>query len=216
MPRTTQARKRSPKAPQTFGANGVFYTFPDEHSDQLQINIDFAQVLVPLNYYYADSLRVTLDEGLQIAILSFGRREQAVDKFADRIDVAMPTKALFGPIWMSFRPIEEAVDKILEASGVSAKPTPVAAPDSQAPTLFSNLIFLAAGDGESTFDFYHLSPRDLHLAKTQKKTMQLLPIVRVIMSSVLTKEFFNRLRPFAEKTTRPQPVADGSKRVART
>jgi len=215
LPRTTHRRKSSPKPPPTFGGNGVFFTFPDEHSDQLQVKIDFAQVLVPLNYYYADSLRIALDEGLQIAVLSFGRRDQAVDKFADRIDVAMPMKALFGPIWTSFRPIEEAVDKILEASGAAAKPTPVAAPDSQAPTLFSNLIFLAAGDGESTFDFYHLSPRDLHLAKTQKQAMQLLPIVRVIMSSVLTKEFFNRLRPYAEKATRPQPVADGSKRVAR-
>ncbi len=216
MPRTTHRRKSSPKPPPTFGSDGVFYSFLSENSDQLQINVDFAQVPPPQSYYYADSLCVSLDEELQMAILSFGRREERTNRFADRIDIAMPKKALLGPFWASTRPIEDAVDKILEASGISANARPIAVPESQAPTLFANMIFLAVGDGESTFDFYHMSPREVHLAKTQKKNILLVPTVRVIMSSVLTKEFFIKLRPHAESATRPQPVADGSKRVART
>ena len=216
MPRTKQSRRSSPKTPPTFGANGVFYTFVGENSDQIRINVDFAQVQEPLDYYYADSIHLALDEGLQTAILSFGRRDKAATHFADRIDVVMPTKALLVAFWESARPIEDAVDKILEASGLSAKSRAIAPPDSQAPTLFANMIFLAAGDGESTFDFYHMSPREVHLAKTKQKNILLHPIVRVIMSSVLTKEFFTKLRPYAENTARLQPVADGSKRAART
>jgi hypothetical protein len=52
------------------------------------------------------------------------------------------------------------------------------------------MIFITAGQGESSLDFYHLSPRDVHLAKTKKMDMQMSPIVRVILSSVLTKYFF--------------------------
>jgi hypothetical protein len=216
LSRKVETRKKNQKAPQTFGSNGVFYTFLHGEAGQIEIKIDFAQVLEPVNYYYADAIRIAIDEGLQMGILSFGRRDEATNKFADRIDVAMPMKALLGPFWISTRPIEEAVDKILDASGVSAKSRPIVPPEAQAQTLFANMIFLAAGDGESTFDFYHLSPREVHLAKTQKKDMHLIPIVRVIMSSVLTKEFFIRLRPYAEQAAKLQPVPEGSRRVAST
>ncbi len=65
-------------------------------------------------------------------------------------------------------------------------------------TLFANLIFMAVGQGESSLDFYHLSPREVHLAKTKKTDMQLAPIGRVILSSVLTKYFFELIRPLAQ------------------
>lgn len=215
MVRNIPNRKAPSKPAQSFGADGVFYTFTHGENGPIEIKVDFSQVAEPANYYYADSLRISVDDGQQIAALSFGRREGMTNTFADRIDVAMPLKPLLGPFWTSARSLEEAVDKILEASGITVKLPAMAAPETQAATLFANMIFLSAGDGESTFDFYHMSPRDVHLAKTQRKNIQLHPIVRVIMSSVLTKEFFNKLRPYVESGLRPQPVAEGNKRVAR-
>jgi len=89
----------------------------------------------------------------------------------------------------------------------------VSSPDSQATTtLFANTIFAAVGEGESTLDFYHLPPREVHLAKTQKRDMQIQPTVRVIMSSVVTKHFFDALRPHAERQSVP-PVMERSRRA---
>lgn len=215
LPRKPLTPKTASKPPEAFGANGVFYSFPQGEGGPIEIKVDFAQAPVPLNYYYADSLRISIDKSQQMAILSFGRREESTSTFVDRIDVVMPIKTL-GPFWVTSRHIEEAVDKVLQASGISAETGPMQDPKSLASTLFANMIFLSAGDGESTFDFYHMPARDVHLARTQKKNIDLLPVIRVVASSALTKEFFIRLRPHVENATKPASVAEGGKRAART
>ena len=151
-----------------------------------------------------------------MSLLSFGRRDTNTNKFADRIEVAIPMKSLFGPFWVSSRDVEKTVDMVLKASGVSApKPEPVSSPESLAPTVFANTIFAAVGETESTLDFYHLSPREVHLAKTQKKDIQLQPVIRVIVSTVLTKVFFDTLRPYAERGKGVPPVVQESRRAIR-
>jgi len=208
--------KKGPKAPQVFGKNGVFYTFPNDNQEQIQIRIDFSLVPSPPNYYYADSLHLRVDKEQRMAILSFGQRNQNTDKFSNRIDIVMPFKSLMGPFWLSSRPVEVTLDKLLEAFGIIGETRPISSPDTEAITLFANMIFLAVGDGESTLDFYHLAPREVHLAKTQKKEMELQPTVRVIISSVLTKHFFNTLRPHAEGASERLPALERSQRAART
>jgi hypothetical protein len=214
-PKNARAKK-SPKPQQVFGKNGVFYTFPHSNQEQIQIRVDFSQVPSPPNYYYADSLHLGVDQEQRMVILSFGQRNPNTDKFSNRIDVVMPLKSLIGSFWLSSRPVETTLDKLLEASGLTGETRPISSPDTEAMTLFANMIFLAVGDGESTLDFYHLAPREVHLAKTQKKDMELEPTVRVIMSSVLTKHFFNTLRPYAEGASDSAPVLERSTRAARS
>jgi len=214
-PKNARAKK-SPKPQHVFGKNGVFYTFPHGNQEQIQIRVDFSKVPSPPNYYYADSLHLRVDKEQRMAVLSFGQRNPNTDKFSNRIDVVMPIKSLMGPFWLSSRPVEATLDKLLEVSGLSGETRPISSPDTEAVTLFANMIFLAVGDGESTLDFYHLAPREVHLAKTQKKDMELEPTVRVIISSVLTKHFFNTLRPYAESASEPLPVLERSQRAART
>lgn len=146
-----------------------------------------------------------------MAMLSFGRR----GKFADRIDVAMPMAALFGTFWSSSLPIQDTVDKYLQTAQIEAVAPPDldAEPEAQVQMFFGNVIFAAVGEGESSFDFYHLSPREVHLAKTQKKDMRIQPVVRVIMSSVLTKHFFETLRPHAEHAQQNRVPAERSTHV---
>lgn len=209
-------KTRTSKPKQVFGSNGVFFRFLGEDGGPVEIRFDFGLVPPPAFYYYADSLLLNLDSALRMAILSFGRRDVKTNHFADRIDVVMPKKSLFGQFWASSRDVEGTVDKILDASGGSLpKFNPVALPESQAPTLFSNTIFAAVGEGESTLDFYHLSPREVHLAKTQKREMQIQPTVRIIMSSVLTKQFFDALRPHAELGQNEPPILERSRRAIR-
>ncbi len=206
-------KTKTRKAKQVFGSNGVFYRFLEQEGGPVEIRIDFGLVPAPPFYYYADSLLLKLDDELRMAHLSFGRRDASTNKFADRIDVVMPMKSLLGHFWASARHVENTVDKILQATGTVPKYQPVSSPDSQATTtLFANTIFAAVGEGESTLDFYHLPPREVHLAKTQKRDMQIQPTVRVIMSSVVTKHFFDALRPHAERQSVP-PVMERSRRA---
>src|SRR5690348_13945059 len=199
-----------------FGKNGVFYSFPRGDQEQIQIRVDFSQVPPPPNYYYADSLYIRMDKEQRMAVLSFGQRNEQAGNFFNRIDIVMPTKSLMGPFWVSSRPIEPTLDKLLEASGPGGEIRPISPPDTESVTLFANMIFLAIGDGESTLDFYHLPPREVHLAKTGRKDMELQPTVRVIISSVLTKHFFNTLRPYAEGGSHSLPALERSRHAARS
>ena len=67
-------------------------------------------------------------------------------------------------------------------------------------------------DGETGYFYAY----DLNEAKTQKADMQIQPTIRVIVSSVLTKHFFETLRPYAEGTSVVQQTLERSKLVART
>lgn len=209
--------KKNPKPAQVFGKNGVLYSFPRGNQEQIHITIDFSQVPSPANYFYADSLYVRMDNELHTSVLSFGLRNENTNKFLRRFDVVMPTNSVMGPFWASAKQIEPVLDRVLEMSRLTREARPISPPDPdpQVLTLFANMIFLAIGEGESTLDFYHLTPREVHLAKTQKADMQLKAIVRVILSSTLTKHFFNLLRPFAEGASNPALAPERNTRAVR-
>jgi len=76
-------------------------------------------------------------------------------------------------------------------------------------TFFANMIHMAVGEAEASLDFYHLSPRDVHLAKTRKANMQIQPVVRVIVAPVLAKHFFDQLRPHVDQRSTLQQVRGG-------
>jgi hypothetical protein len=215
-PKRPQKIASDPKPGKVFGHNGVIYRFPKGEGGPIEIKIDFGLVPAPINYYYADSLHLALDKNLRMAVLSFGRRNATTNKFADRIDVVMPEKSLLDQFWKSSLEIQRTLEKIFAVTGAPPKLQPVYIPESEATTFFANAIFAALGEGESTLDFYHMPPRAVHLAKTQKADIQLLPIVRVIISSVLTKYFFETLRPEAEAKATFQSVLEGNKRAARS
>lgn len=209
----------NPKGNKVYGSNGVFYKFPkgEGPGQPIEIRVDFAQVPEPQNYYYADSFFASFDEVQQMATLSFGRRDLAGANFADRIDIVMPTKSILGAFWQSIKQarVDETVEKILAAAGLVPHVTLLATPSDLAQTFFANTIFVAAGDGESTLDFYHLSPRAIHLAKAQRTDMNLSAAVRVIISSVLTKYFFDTIRSHADHAVESQPAQEGGRRAAK-
>lgn len=205
-----------PKPGQVFGKGGVLYRFPGGFDGPIQISLDFSQVAPPTQYYYVDSLHLRVDKEQRMAILSFGQRNENTDRFTSSIDVVMPANSLFGTFWASSREVEATLDKVLQSSGITAEVRPISPPDIRSVTLFANLIFAAVGEGETTFDFYHLSPREVHLAKTQRTDMHLQPTIRVIMSSVLTKHLFNTLRPYTERSTNSESALERNRSAARS
>jgi hypothetical protein len=202
------------EAEKVFGKNGVLFSFPQGEDGPVQIKINFASAPEPLQYYYADSVYVGADDELLMAILSFGRREANTNKFSDRIEIVMPAKALFVQFWSSARSVEGTVDKYLQGIGTGPKARSISAPETPpAATLFANVIFVAVGEGESVFDFYQLSAREVHFAKTQKKEMHVQPVIRVFVSTILLKHFFTILRPHAQEPTNVQAVEGGNIRA---
>ncbi|HXC34214.1 MAG TPA: hypothetical protein VNZ56_17185 [Verrucomicrobiae bacterium] len=217
-PRTHSRRSAKPKLRRVYGSNGVFYTFPEGEGEgkPIQIKVDFSQVAEPTSYYYADAVYVSMDTDNGMAVISFGRRDTDTGKFVDRIEIIMPVRSLLGAFWASITQarVEETVDKILAATGAVTKVRPIPAPPSEfAPSFFANTIFLSAGDGESSLDFYHVPPRAIHLAKERRKNIQLVPVIRVLASTVLTKHFFDILRNYLNNAIQP-PNQEGGRRAA--
>jgi hypothetical protein len=78
-------------------------------------------------------------------------------------------------------------------------------------TLFANTLFVVVGDGETSMDFYHLPPREIHLAKTQKVNMQIQPIIRMIVANGLAALFFDTIRPFTAEGAGRTPLLEEKK-----
>jgi hypothetical protein len=180
---------RKLKPPQVFGKNGVFFTFPQGEGGPININIDFSLAPPPESYYYADAVHLRVNENLLMVSLSFGRRKVDTNNFQDWIEVVMPVAAV-RQLSASTRDVEKAVDAVLKQMKTNLTTQTVSPVGPGGMTLYANMTFIVAGQGESSLDFYFLSPRDIHLAKTKKLDMQLMPVVRVIISTVVTKQFF--------------------------
>lgn len=202
-------KSKKPLSPEkTFGTNGVSYSFPAGEGGPINIAVNFARVPAPASYYYADAVFVKNDDGLMMSNLGFCRKTMSGDSIADRIDVVMPSAAL-RQFSLNAREVDAAVDQVLAQLGATRTVKPVFPADSGATTLFANMIFIVAGQGESSLDFYHLPPRDVHLAKTEKIDMQIVPIVRVILSSVLTKYFLELVKQLATGTSASDLLSGG-------
>ncbi len=217
MPRKKPNTLSAPKPGKVFGRNGVFYRMPKGPEGPLEIKIDFGQIPSPSGYFYADCLRFDTDSAMRMATLSFGLRGEQSEKLSERIEIVFPFNALLG-FWQSAIPIEETVDKLLQSYGSASEPAIIArgATDPKTPVavLFANILFMAAGDGETSLDFYHLSPREAHLAKTQRADMKLQATIRVIISTILTRQFLSLVKSFAERSAPGNPSQERNHSVA--
>jgi len=176
----------------------------------LQLRIDFGQLPEPALYYYADAIALKIDSENHMAVLGIGRAESTRDRFADRIEIVMPADKLFGDFWRSANDVRANLDQILEAQHWNIYPFRIEPPAGVVQTFFANMLFMAVAVGESSLDFYHLSPRQTFLAKTgQTQNMLVLPVVRVNMSTPLSKYFFSLLAPHAVASINPVREPDG-------
>jgi hypothetical protein len=212
MPRKLPKSSPPTKPTQVFGSNGLTYRFPSGSDGPIQISVDFSKIAPPAAYFYADCVRIDVDNQNRMATLVFGHRAESGDRLADRVEIVMPFNALFGTFWQSVKPIEQTVDKLLEGFGEIHEAPTIARGATErtkpAPPLFANVVFVATAEGETSLDFYHLAPREVHLAKTQRTDMNLQTTVRVIASTLLTKQLFNLIRPLAEPSAAGQVTSE--------
>jgi len=160
----------------------------------MQIKFDFSHLPEPSLYYYADCLAFRVDTDNQMVVLSLGRSAADRKSFIDHIEVVMPVDKLLRDFWKSARDIEATVDQILRAQDWLEFPFRMDPPTGPTQAFYANLLFMAVGIGESSLDFYQLSPRQIHFAKGGLlNEMQVLPVLRVAMSTPLSKRFLSEI-----------------------
>ena len=195
-----KTKRKSGAARKLYGKGAIRYSLPEGEKGPLQMHIDYTQAPVPEAYYYADAVSLDRDDDLGVAILSFGRREEGSAKLRERLDMVLPQAALFNLFWNSSRGVEQTVDqqvRRLPRKGIfEAVPTEV----TPRGTLYANNIFVSTAGAESCLDFYYLSPRAIHIARTHHTDIGFQPIIRIILPAVLLKYLFELLRPQAEQS----------------
>lgn len=187
--------KKSRKEARLYGKGAVRYQLPEGFNGPIQIKVDFRQAPPPPSYFYADSVGMAMNSDLLMATLSFGQQRTGGP---ERVDVVIPRQALLQVFWQSARGIERTVGEAISALG--AKVAESLVPETRpSVTLYANMVYMAVGPNEASLDFYCIAPGDIHFARTQGAEIGLQPIVRILMSIVLAKTFFNLLRPQAER-----------------
>jgi hypothetical protein len=185
--------KKKDKATALTPAQGAvrFEARPD---GTMQIKFDFSHLPEPTLYYYADCLALRVDAENQMVILSVGRSDAEHKRFTDHVEIVMPADKLLGDFWKSARDIEATLDQILRNQDWLEFPHRIEPPTGPAQTFYANILFMAVGIGESSLDFYQLSPRQIHFAKSGLlNEIQVLPVLRVAMSTALSKRLLSEI-----------------------
>lgn len=192
----SRVRIKKTRGTENRSAEPVRYSFPEGPSGPIAIQIDYALLPSPPNYFYADYVFVQREVQVGMASIQFGRTQH--QKIQSRVEVVLPESSLFGQFWNSLGSVESVIDKQLanrKQTGSVSKPS---LEPQRLTTLYANNAFMAVGAGECSLDLYYLSPRDIHLAKTRRMALTLHPIIRLIMPSLTVKDLLNQVRPYAE------------------
>ena len=192
MGKSKRVKKPSKSKPLTYGKGPIRYSFSEDGGLVLQLDLEKAPV--PENSFFANSISVHADFKLASVTLSFGRLAPESNRGLKQFDIAMPESTVFGRYLKSIEGMEKTVDKALSI----IKRTPIKSIEwsqaEQIETLYANHIYASTAGEESCLDFYYISPRDTHLARTQKANIALTPVIRITLSVVLFKHFCELIR----------------------
>jgi len=190
------------------GKGVITYSLPQGENGPLQLHLDMAQARIPDIFFYSNIVFLQADYNLASVRISFGRVVEKPAKSMRRVDIVMPESAISRYI-TSIKNIEGTVNKALER--IKGSPIKeVAQPETdQVVTLYANHIYASVSGEESCMDFYYISPRDLHIARTQKGNIALDPVIRVPLSTVLFKHLNELLYQQEKLKENPPKVESG-------
>jgi hypothetical protein len=165
-------------------------------SSMLEIGVDYSFAPVPDLRYDADYCDVA--ESRTGVVLSFGKLRARESQLRTKIEISFSTENFINAVWRNSRSLQEVVHKLSEGKTLAPIHEPL---DSDRVQCFrATNVFMAVLSSEAVLDFYYISPGDVHLARTKKKTeVALEPVVRVIVSTPLLYEFLEKCKPLAEK-----------------
>jgi hypothetical protein len=162
----------------------------------VELGVDYRQAEVPERFYSADYCEIQKARaGLS---LFFGKLIPGTSKLRTKIEVTFPEEMFLRQLWASSRDFHKTVQGVAEK--IDFPPLENVEDTDKVQTFRSNNVFMGMWGEESVMDFYYLSPRDIHFAKTQQRGAAALePVVRVVLSTALMFEFLEKCRHHVER-----------------
>lgn len=203
-----KAKPKKTVGPMYFGTGAVRYSFLEGEPASMALEIDWGKAPVPPRSYYSNMVALQKDDRHAVAILSFGRVAFDGDVVSQQIDIVISQVALFQTYWDSSRDLESTVESALSRLNLKPlEPMTSFSPVAES-TYYANILYSAVSGSEVTLDFYFVSPRDVHRAIKFHGDVSIVPVVRIIASMALLKQFLDLCRPH----TGDESIAVGSQK----
>jgi hypothetical protein len=165
-------------------------------SSLLEIGVDYSLAPVPHLHYDADYCEV--GQSRTGVVLMFGKLKSGTTELRTKVEIAFSIENFVKTVWLSSRAVHEAVRVLSE--GKRLAPLSRTADTEKVQCFRANNVFMAVLSSEAVLDFYYISPGDIHLAQSKKRTeVALEPVIRVVVSTPLLYEFLEKCRPLGEE-----------------
>jgi hypothetical protein len=186
--------KKNKKKHQNPGA--VRLLSPANPSAPIGISIDFRYVPAPETYLFADSVSIKNDKESGTTYILFGFFTPKKGSRQDCINIVMPSLSLYGQFLQSALQLEETLDNALKQVNLSIVQRPVPDTAEIGSTVFANVASVFIGSLDCSIDFYYMPIKDVHLAKQFGTSIDLAPVLRVLLPAGVLKYFLELCRPF--------------------
>lgn len=171
-----------------------------------EMNVDYQRAGVPERFYYADYCDVRRAR-FGFALL-FGKLISGTSRLLTKIEIGFPEQLFVKQLWGNTIEFQKTLAVIAEK--IPMTPLEIVEDTEKIQTFRANNVFMAMSDEEAVMDYYYLSPRDIHFARTQRKDeLGLEPVIRVLMSTGLMIEFFERCKEYVESMSAIQVQKTG-------
>ena len=166
-----------------------------------ELGVDYSKAQIPDRSYYADYVDVARARS-GISIL-FGKLIPGTVRLRTQVEIVFPDDMFLKQLWGTSRDLHKT---LADGRGrMRMAPMESAEETDKVQTFRANNVFLGTWGDEALADFYYLSPRDFFYVKVGgKSSVDLEPVVRIVMYPGLLLEFLNKaekLIPVLEAST---------------
>jgi hypothetical protein len=161
----------------------------------VEISVAYEQAEVPERRFYADYCDVV--KARSGFSLVFGRLAPGTNTLRTQVEVSFPESLFYSQFFERPQKLFESVQEQVGKHALPAIDKPTETDKVQG--FRANNVFMAILGEDAILDFYYISPSDIHLLHSGKKSgVYLEPIVRIVLATALMLEFLQKARGYAE------------------
>jgi len=179
-----------------------------------RIHVDYSQAPIPEHFYVCDYLSVqNLDPRVLIV---FGKLNTGgALRLRSKVEIYFPSHSFLGQFWKSAGDFDEKLRSYLAQKNLQSFKCPEVSEDvDKVQTFQANLAFAAQSGTDALMDFFYLSPTEVLLKAQAGYDMQLVALVRIILSIDLLSTFFDYCRPIVEELRVRYPEVEQENELA--
>lgn len=164
----------------------------------IELGVDFAKAPVPEHFYFADYLSV--DEDSSQVLFTFGKLDKPQnDLLRSKVEVYFNPVMFVKQFWQSSREMHKLAEKVVDTRNLERVPVTALLPAAKVQTFQANQVLLLMSEGECIADFFYLSPKDMFYKPQKGEKLELMALVRIILSPPLILSLLDRSQPIAAK-----------------